>query len=199
MAADFSSCRDVDRQHRDWVSKIDGNLLSILAKERLVSVQSNSQLFCSVWFNEIHDVMRLQYFDKENCNYMTRVPEKTFVVFLSLEHVYQISALGWNTCDIINFVLSFLLVIWRIGNFEFLLISRIVNLHKTKLWEAVLKANCVESDAPHLDFDWAFVGSPWIYLLEEWLFDDKFFHRLFGVLVALLCLFLSELCHLKRP
>lgn len=74
---------------------------------------------------------------------MSRVIIKAFVIFLSLENIYQISALQTNTRDIRYVIFSLLFMIWWIWNLEILLISLIINLHKTELWETMLKTYAI--------------------------------------------------------
>lgn len=109
---------------------------------------------------------------------MAWMVEESFVVLLSLENVDQISPLQRDTRDVRNFILSFLLVIWRVWNFELLLISLIINLHETKFGEAVLITNSVESDGSDLNSHRRLPWSPGVDILEILLFDDKLFHRL---------------------
>ena len=112
---------------------------------------------------------------------MAWVVEESFVVLLSLENVDQVSTLQRDTRDVRNFILPFLLVIWRVRNFELLLISLIVYLHETKFREAVLVTNTVESDGSDLNSHRRLPWSPGVDILEILFFDDKLFHRLFHV------------------
>lgn len=129
--------------------------------------------------------MRLDNLDKENGNDMTWMSEKSFMVFLSLENVDQISSLDGNTCDVKDLILSLLLMIWWVWNFELLLVPLIIDLHKPKLREAVFKANTIQSDAPNLNSDGALTWSSWIDTLEERLLDDKLFHSFFHMGISL--------------
>ena len=70
---------------------------------------------------------------------MSGVSVKSFMVFLSLENVDQISSLDSDACDIEDLIFSFLLMIWWVWDLELLLVPLIIDLHETKLGEAVLK------------------------------------------------------------
>ena len=74
---------------------------------------------------------------------MTRMSEKSFVIFLSLENVDHISSLLGNTGDVENLILSLLLMIWWVWNLKLLLVPLIIHLHEPKLWETVLKSNTI--------------------------------------------------------
>ena len=91
---------------------------------------------------------------------------ESFMIFLSLENVDQISSLDGNACDVKDLILSFLLMIWWVWDLKLLLVPLIIHLHEPKLWEAVFKADTIKSDAPDLDSDRALSWSPWIDSLE---------------------------------
>lgn len=74
---------------------------------------------------------------------MTGMGEESFMIFLSLEDINQISALNRNTRYVLYFVFSLLFMIWGIWNLKILLVSGIVYLHETKLRETVLKTDTV--------------------------------------------------------
>ena len=78
---------------------------------------------------------------------------ESLMIFLSLENVDQISSLDGDACDVKDLIFSFLLMIWWVWDLKFLLVPLIIHLHKTKLWEAVLEADAIKSDAPDLDSD----------------------------------------------
>lgn len=79
-------------------------------------------------------------------------------------------------------------MVWWVWYFELLLVPLVIHLHEAELGEAVLEANAVESDAPHLDSDTALAWSSGIDLLEETLLDNELSHGLLGVRVSLLSL-----------
>lgn len=141
--------------------------------------------------------MRLDYLNQEYCDDMSWMAKEPFVIFLSLENIYQISALCRDTRDVVYFILSFFLVIWWIRDFVILLIPGFIDLHKTKLWETMLVTNSVESDRSNLNADRTFSWSSSVDLLKETLFYDKLFHGLFSMLILLSCLLLPELCDLE--
>lgn len=122
---------------------------------------------------------------------------KAFVIFLSLENVYQISTLDWNGSDIMDFIFSLLFVIGRVRNFELSLVSGVIDLHEAKLGEAMLKTYTIESYRSYLDSHWTFIWSSCINLLEEWFFYYEFLGWLASVLVLLLSLLKSELCNFE--
>ena len=93
--------------------------------------------------NELSNILRLYQLDQKYTNDVTGMWEETLVVLLSLEYIYQISALNRNASNILYFIFSLLFMIWWVWNLEILLISSIVHLHETKLGEAVLKTNAV--------------------------------------------------------
>ena len=70
---------------------------------------------------------------------MSGVSVKSFMVFLSLENVDQISSLDSDASDIEDLIFSFLLMIWWVWDLELLLVPLIIYLHETKLGKAVLK------------------------------------------------------------
>lgn len=149
--------------------------------------------------DEVYDVVGLQNFDQENGYDMTWVVVKSFVVFLSLENVDQVSTLQRNTRDVRNFILSLLLMVWRVRNFEFLLISLIVDLHETKFWKAVLVSDTVESNASNLDPHGRLSRPPGIDILEILLFDDELFHGLLHVSHPLRGLLLPQFRNFEGP
>lgn len=97
--------------------------------------------------------MRLYDLYQKYCDDVSWMCVEPLVVLLSLENVDQVPALNRNTCDVEYLILSLLLMIWWVWDFELLLVPLIVNLHEAKLWEAVLKSDAIESDAPDLHPD----------------------------------------------
>ena len=157
MRTDFSSCWDWDWKHCDWVCKVNCHLFSFLifnhgnfistrlvsTKEFLIPLETLFLIFSSILSNKVNNIMRLQNLYQEYCNNMSRMSIKTFMIFLSLEYVDEISSLHWDTCDIMDFILSFFLMIWWIGNFEILLVSLIIYTHEAKLWKTMFVTNAI--------------------------------------------------------
>ena len=84
-----------------------------------------------------------------------------------------------------NIVLTLFFMIWRVWNFEFLLISCVVHLHEAELGKAVFITNSVETKTPHLNSNGTLAGPPWIDLREPRLLYDIFLHGLLDMGVPL--------------
>lgn len=87
--------------------------------------------------------MRLENLDQKYCHNVSWVSIKAFVVFLSLENVYQISALHGYAGDIVDIVLPFLLMIWWVWYLEILLVSLVIHTHEPELGKTVFKTDAV--------------------------------------------------------
>ena len=124
---------------------------------------------------------------------------ETFMVFLSLEDVDEVSSLNRNTCDIMDFILSFLLVIWWIWNLKVLLVSLVIYTHESELRKAMFETDAIKPDWSNLNSDGTFSRSSWVDLWEMRFFYDKFSHGFLCVSISLACLFLSQLCDLEWP
>ena len=84
-----------------------------------------------------------------------------------------------------NVILTLFFMIWRVWNFEFLLISCVVDLHKAELGKAVFITNSVETETPDLNSDRTLARPPWVDLGEPRLLDDVFLHGLLHMGVSL--------------
>jgi hypothetical protein len=133
--------------------------------------------------------MRLDNLYQKNGNHVAWMSIEALVVFLSLENVDKVSPLNGDARNVKYLILSLLLVIWWIWNFELLLIPLVIDLHETKLGEAVLESNAVESDTPNLHSNGALSWPSGIDALEERFFDDKLSHGLLHMGIFLGSLF----------
>ena len=130
---------------------------------------------------------------------MSGVSIEAFMVFLSLKNVDQVPALDRDRCDVVNVVLTLFFMIWRVWNFEFLLISCVVHLHEAELRKAMFITNSIKTKTPDLNSYRTFARSPWVNLGEPRLLDDIFLHSLLNMSIPLGSLFLPQLHHFERP
>ena len=154
-------------------------------------------VFSSKLCYKVYNIMWLQNLNQKHSNDVSRMSIKTFMIFLSLKNIYQIPSLHRDACDIMDLILSLFFMIWWIRNLEVLLISLIIDAHKTKLREAMLKTNSIKSNWSDLNSDGTLSWSSRIDLWELRFFDDKFSHCFLCMCISLTCLFLSQFCDFK--
>ena len=121
-----------------------------LPEEGKRSFEAKLRLFHPIGLYEVGDVLRLHNLYEEYSAYLSWVVEISFVILLFLKDLQAILSSLYQLCDVHDFVLSFLLVIGRVGYPEFLALLASIDRDAPKLRPAVLEAHSIQPYTPDL-------------------------------------------------
>jgi hypothetical protein len=168
VSAEVPTSGNSNRCISDWAMKLNQNLLRRLClyllnvfrvrvsrlslpEESKRSFEAKLRLFHPVGLYEVADVLRLHYLYKEYSANLPWVVKISLMILLFLKDLQAILSSLYQLCDVHNFVLSFLLIVGRVGYPEFLALLAPIYRDAPKLRPAVLEAYSIQPYTPYLN------------------------------------------------